>query len=273
MKPYRSLFIILALLLALATPALMHKAFPPAAAQSPNSFAPPADKTELWQIQIYRVKPANMTELTSFLKHELNPARIKGGTKRFDYWATVYGNTTELIAINPMPEGYAQIGQPTAINKALGDGAAALFARAARFYEERLAYVVRYDPALSHTSAKFQGKPDWAILNFLEIAPGQTKAYEDWRKTEFIPADRQGSALARWFTKVRFGGDITRTYLELRLLTSPAEIDQTTPQGAQVQAAMDKLPAGTVARQERRLVRYRPDISIFDGKPVVVAAN
>ena len=273
MKPYRIIFIALALLLALATPALMHKAFPQATAQSGNGFAPPADKTELWQIQVYRVKSSNMAEFVSFIKHEMNPARIKGGMKRLDYWATLYGNTSELIAIEPMAGGYADIGQPTAINKALGDAAGGLFARFSRFYEERLTYIVRYEPSLSFTSAKFQGKPDWAIFNVLELVPGQAKAYSDWRKNEFIPAAQQSIDLARWFAQMRLGGDLTNTYIELRPLSSPAELDVPVSRDTRMQAAIDKFPQGSNARQERRLVRYRPDISIFDGKPVLVAAN
>ncbi len=132
-------------------------------------------------------------------------------------------------------------------------------------------YIVRYEPALSFTSAKFQGKPDWAIFNLLELVPGREKAYEDWRRSEFIPAARQSIDLARWFARLRLGNDIVRTYIEFRPLTSPAELDVPLSQDARMQAAIDKLPAGSVARQDRRLVRYRPDISIFDGK--AVAAN
>ncbi len=279
MKPMhltRIIFIALALLLALATPALMRKAFPQAAAQSANGFAPPADKTELWQIQIYRVKPANRAEFTSFIKHEYNPARIKGGMQRLDYWETVYGNTAEFIGIQPMPEGYAGIGKPTSVNKALGASAANLQARHARLYEDRLTYIVRYEPTLSFTSAKFQGKPDWAILNIEELTPGQTKVYEDWLKNDFIPAERQGNTLARWYARMRFGGDMNNTYWMMRPLSSPAEFDQPAPNAearARAAAVTNKLPVGAMARLERRLVRYRPDISIFDGKPVLVAAN
>ena len=265
--PMRIVFIAVALLLALCTPAMMKKGF--SQSQSATSFAPPVDKEQLWHIQVYRVKPSNMTEFISFIKHEMNPARIKGGANRLDYWETVYGNATELINIAPMPGGYAEIGQPNTVSKALGEGASGLFARQARFIEERLNYIVRYDPTLSFTSAKFQGKPDWAIFNVAELAPGQAKAYEDWLKNDFIPAERQGSSLARWYTKMRFGGDMNNTYLMLRPLSSPAEIEQPAPNAdARARAANvnDKLPAGAIARQDRRRLRYRPDISIFDGK-------
>lgn len=74
-------------------------------------------------------------------------------------------------------------------------------------------------------------------------------------------------------TKVTLGGDITRTFIELRPLTSPADLDIPLSAEPRTQAVIEKRPAGTVARQERRLVRYRADISIFDGKLVVVASN
>lgn len=268
---FRIAFVLSALLLALATPALMRRAFPQAAAQNANRFAPPADKTELWQIQIYRVKPANLGEFASFIKHEMNPVRLKGGTKRLDYWATVYGNTTELISIAPMTEGYAGIGQPNTVNKALGDGAGALFMRFSRFVEERLNYIVRYEPALSFTGAKFQGKPDWAIFNLHEIVPGREQVFLDWRKNEYIPVARQGLDLAHWMGKVVLGGDITRTFIEIRPLASPADLDIPLSAEPRTQAVIEKRPAGTMELHERRLVRYRPDLSIFDGK--VVAAN
>lgn len=39
------------------------------------------------------------------------------------------------------------------------------------------------------------------------------------------------------------------------------------------QKIFDQLPPGVVVAAEAWLLRYRPDISIFDEKPVVVAAN
>ena len=273
MKAYRILFIILALLLALVTPALMRQAFPQAAAQSANSFAPSANKTELWHLRILRVRPSQRAEFISFVKHELNPARIKGGMQRMDYWMTSVGNTTEFINIELWPNGYADISQPGAVGKAMGAGANNLFERQARLFEELHSYVVRYEPTLSFTSAKFQGKPDWAIFNLHEIVPGREQVYLDWRKNEYIPVARQGHDLAHWMGKVTLGGDITRTFIEIRPLTSPAELDIPLSQEPRLQAVIEKRPAGTVSQHERRLVRYRPDISIFDGKPVLVAAN
>jgi hypothetical protein len=247
----------------------MRRAFPHAQAQTGNGFAPPADKQELWHIRIYRVKPG--AEFASFIKHEMNPVRIKGGMQRMDYWTTAVGEQAEIINIFPMPNGYAELGETGAVGKVLGAGAANLFARQARLVEEVHSYVVRYEPTLSFTNAKFQGKPDWAIFNVHEITAGREQVYLDWRAKEYIPAARQGADLAHWFAKVTLGGDITRTFVELRPLASPADLDIPLSADPRLQAVFAKRPPGMVERQERRLVRYRPDISIFDGK--LVAAN
>ena len=141
-----------------------------------------------------------------------------------------------------------------------------------RFIAE--SYIIESVPDCSWTNPKFKGLPKLAILRWQNVAFGRGPEYENYFKNYEIPARRkiaeQSNMLGQWRYHIRFGGD-SSTYLMMRPFENYAELDNTKGLAeilgeAEVKKIYDQLPKGLIVSDDAWILRYRPDLSIVDGK-------
>ncbi|MBI3423076.1 MAG: hypothetical protein HY011_09065 [Acidobacteria bacterium] len=244
-----------------------------------SSFAPltrlataqRAEKKQLLNLTIQHVKPELFAEFSDFTKNTTLPLQLKGGLKAKYVWRSERGDRFDFLTFVPM-ESYATIGTvPDSIRAALGnDAATALYYQTSRkFLTGTEILTVEAQPDLSWTNPKLTGQPQLAIMRWQHAAPGRAGEYESFLKS-YIKSVSQSEMLGQWRFRLRFGGDTT-TYLMLRPLASTAELDAGDPLinklgETEARKIYNQLAPGVLARDEAYLIRFRPDLSIIDGK-------
>ena len=245
----------------------------PTYAQTPNASSgqttaqPPAQGQWL-SVTMVSVKPEMMMEFQNLIKNDTNPALRKGGAKRRDVWqrTPAAGDAFEYIIVAPIDK-LAQFDGPSPLEQGLGrEGFAAWQAKASRLVTSVRRYVMRTRPDMSY-EGKMTGPPKLAVVNSVYVAPGRSQDYENYIKNEYLPVIKQAQVAGYWVAETVFGGHANE-FVTLTLRDNFADIDKG-PVAVQVLGAegarklSQKLPAGTVARMERSLVRYVPELSIM----------
>ena len=138
--------------------------------------------------------------------------------------------------------------------------------RFAQFYEERLAYVIVTRPALSAQlpSLPLAVWPRLARLRITTTAPQREGDFEQWALRELLP---RNTAATEWFAKLRYGGDVNNTFLSWRMSERFSDLDAAFDQQADAQL----LAAGIATCNTDYWLRFRPDLSIVNGKAAAQA--
>ena len=210
-----------------------------------------ASPPQFFQMLVYRnLRPG----YAAFIQRELNPARLKGGVKELYVWSTALGDRNELILLQPV-EDAGDFFQFRA--QEMAPATTAQWMRFAQFYEERLAYVIVTRPELNA-----QLPPIWPRLVRLRItttAPQRDDEFAQWVQRELLP---RNTAATEWFAKLRYGGDVNNTFLSWRMGEHFADLDAAFDRQADAQL----LAAGIATCNTDYWLRYRPDLSIVNGK-------
>lgn len=214
------------------------------------------------------VKPEMMAEFQNLIKNDTNPGLRKGGVLSRDVWqrTAAAGDAFEYIIVAPI-EKMSQFDGPSPLEQGLGkEGFAAWQAKASRLVTSVRRYVMRTHPDMSY-EGKMTGPPKLAVVTTVYVAPGRSQDYENYIKNDYLPVVKQSQAAGFWVAEAIFGGDANE-YISLLLRDNFADIDKG-PVTVQVLGAEgarklgQKLPAGTVTRIERSLIKYVPELSIM----------
>jgi hypothetical protein len=102
------------------------------------------------------------------------------------------------------------------------------------------------------------------VVTFSYVAAGRSADYENYLKTDLLPAIRKAQPVGYVQSRTIFGGDAGE-YVSLRYIDTFAEIDKgpllTQALGAAAAAKINAKIGGLVTRQERRIIRFNPDLS------------
>jgi hypothetical protein len=214
----------------------------------------PHSTPQFFQMVVYRnLRPG----YAAFMQRELNPAQIKGGLQSLSVWSTALGDLSELITLQPV-EGAGDFFQFRVQGNA--PATSAQWLRFTQFYEERLTYVIVTRPELST-----QLPPVWPRLARLRITttePQRDDEFAQWVQRESLPRAAQNTAATEWFAKLRYGGDVNNTFLSWRVGERFSDLDAAFDRQADAQL----LPVGVVTCNTDYWLRYRPDLSIVEGK-------
>ncbi|MBI3423077.1 MAG: hypothetical protein HY011_09070 [Acidobacteria bacterium] len=240
-----------------------------------QTAAPSAEKHQLYNLMIRRPQPGLGDDYDNFVRTEANPLRIKGGIQQMDVWNLTRGGMGGRIFMHPI-EKFADLDHPAGISRVLDAKAAAAFwQKHGRMLANDEAYTLEHLPELSWTSPNYKaGMQKAAVLRFIKVAPGREREYENYFRNVEIPARlklvAQTTMLGQWRYRVRFGGD-SYSYVMLRPMMNFAELDDAKGLrellGAEAaQKLYSQLPPGVVVADEACLLRYRPELSIAEGK-------
>ena len=226
-----------------------------------SSAAP--EPSPFLNISILRVKPKLLTEWRDFHMKEAIPTLRKGGMAELTAWQTTVGEGFEYAFVSPL-ENLAMRDGPSPLEKALGqEGARAFGAKSRRFVTSVHTYVVRTRPDLSYAPPR-SGPPKLAVLSAISVTPGRMLDYENHVKTEVLPIQKKAEALGYWVSQTVFGGD-GNEIVTLNLVDTFADLEKGPAAvrvlGAEGAAKLLAKTAGIVARVERSVIRYDPDLS------------
>ena len=260
----RKLFALALLLAAAFAPGLVRAQ---TTASGTQAAAPqPAARGSWLSVTVVNVKQDMLADFQNFMKTVTNPALRKGGQRWRDVWqqTAAAGSPYEFTIVSPV-DNMAQFDGESALEKALGkDGFAAWQAKASSYVTSVHRYVIRTRPDLSYET-KMTGPPKMAVVTTLSVAPGRGQDYENWVKNEYLPVVRRSKAVGYWVAETVFGGDANE-YVTLTLRDNFADIDKG-PIAVQVLGAEgarqlnQKMPAGAIARAERSIIRFVPELS------------
>ncbi len=234
-----------------------------------------SEKRQLYNVSIQRFKIGTEYEYNDFVKNVMNPLYVKAGLKTRLAWRADRGTRNQIIYFVPIESFGASRDY---LREALGneDAIRLFWQKHGQFLESSEILTVEALPDLSWTNPKFHGQSPVALMRWQTVAYGRNTEYEDFFKNLEIPARRktaeQSNMLGQWRFRLRFGGDVYR-YLMLRPMASYAEQDEGGTKGlgqilgvTEYQKLLDKMPKGVIVQDEAYLLRFRPDLSIVDGK-------
>jgi hypothetical protein len=234
---------------------------------SGKSFVQSASEERLYTVTVYSAKPEMWSEALRFIKGEAVPANVKGGRKHMEVWTSVYGQSYESWFILPL-ENFAALDKPDdVLLKGLGsrEAVAAFWNKARSLNTSVRQFVIRVRPDLSYIKPDAP-TPRLAHFNTVEVAYGRRLEYENWAKSDVLPA----------FKKSGYYGQIRASILGTGAAFSSFSIVP-----AENFAALDKTDAleqvlgkdgaakvttkmqGVITRIERRVLLFRPDLSIL----------
>ncbi len=217
---------------------------------------PRAREPQFFQMMVYRnLRPG----YADFIQRELNPARLKGGLQNLSVWSTALGDRNELITLQPV-EDAGDFFQFRA--QEMAPATTAQWMRFAQFYEERLAYVIVTRPELGEQLPATW--PRLARLRITTTAPQREGDFEQWALRELLP---RNAAATEWFAKLRYGGDVNNVFLSWRMSERFSDLDAAFDQQADAQL----LAAGIATCNTDYWLRYRPDLSIVNGRAAAQA--
>jgi hypothetical protein len=231
-----------------------------AAAAKPAAQAPAP--RQLLSIQFLRIKPGMGAEWREFRKNETLLMLQKAGVKQQTLWNTaVFGEGGYLI-VTPI-ESLAQYDSPAPAVRALGqEGAAAYGAKGARFIESAHSIAIETRPDLS-----LPPKPDdqakFIIFTTTTVTQGYAAEYENFIKTQVLPAIKQAAPKGYLVGQLVYGGNLNQ-YVAATLLDSFADL-------AKYREALNKEIAATkltgkgagIVSRENALYRLVPDLSVM----------
>lgn len=228
------------------------------------SFAQsPTPAPQLSRVQHITLNPGVRVEWMKFYQTEMLPALKKGGVKQSIVLQVTQGDLRQFSIITPLAS-FAELDEPSALNKALGQEAAqALTTKASRFYAEWRSSILvgRPEMGIAPTSTE---PAKLAIATRLTITPGRTAEYEKAFKENFLPAAKKTNVKGVLVAKMVTGGD-TDEYRRLLLFDSHADMVKYQTDYTKAIAELKltpAAPAGIIAHHESLIVRFVPELSI-----------
>ena len=216
-----------------------------------------------YSINVVSVRPERLDDWLALQRNEAIPALQKAGVRERGAWVSVYGDGFEYFFATPLAK-MADRDQPGPFVRALGeDGARAYNAKLRGMVERTRAIAIQALPDMSIVPPP-SFEPKLAVLTFSYVAPGRGPDYENYLKTDLLPAIRKAQPAGFLHSRTIFGGDAGE-YVSLRYIDSFAEIDKgpllTQAVGAAAAGRITAKAAGMLTRQERKIYRFVPNLS------------
>jgi hypothetical protein len=217
----------------------------------------------LMNVTVVQIKPDLVNEWMEFQKSDTIPTLQKGGVKERTGVTTVIGPAFEYVFLTPATNFAARDGD-SPIVKALGqEGARAYAAKNRRFIASQRTYVVRVRTDLSYQPDPSAQLPV-AVVSEYTITPGHTADFENYIKSDVMPAHKQVKSGGYEVYQGLFGGE-PNTFVVANFLHNFAELDNgpavTRAYGAAKAAAVQQKLAGFVTHIERTVSHYVPELS------------
>jgi len=233
------------------------------AAQQSSSQPTDTSKMPLVNVTVVQIKPDLVNEWLEFQKTETIPALQKAGVRERTGVATVIGPSFEYVLLTPTT-GFAARDQGNPIVKALGeDGARAYAQKNRRFIASQRTYVVRARTDLSLPPAQGSQLPVGVVSEYT-VTPGHAPDFENYIKTDVMPANKQMKTGGSMVYQGLFGGE-PNTFVVANLVRDFAELDKgpaiTRAYGPAKAAAIQQKLAGFVTHVERTVSREVPELT------------
>jgi hypothetical protein len=220
-------------------------------------------KMPLVNITIVQIRPELANEWLEFQKSDTIPTLKKAGVTQRSAFATVIGPSFEYALLTPAAN-LAERDGDNPIVKALGqDGARAYAQKSRRFIASQRTSVVRLRTDLTYRPDPNAQLPI-VVVSAYSIAAGHAADFENYIKTDLIPAHKQLTTGGLAVYQGLFGGDGSE-FIVATLARDFAELDKGPAMrlayGAERAAAIQKKLAGIVAHVERTVVRAMPELT------------
>jgi len=232
------------------------------AGQTTPSSAP---QRNWYSVTVTTVKPDHIADWLQIQKAETVPMQQKGGIKQRDTWASgaPFGEGNTYAIVTPIDK-FATYDMPNLARRILGDAAAQTYQnKLAAMTLSRRTFAVQDRAELSIApgpNAKFVA----AILTDTTIVSGHAEQYEAYVKGDLLPLLKKDNVVGYSVSRTTFGGDANE-YHSVMLISSFADIDRGPAQTRLLKpaeaAAMAAKVTPHVARVERTILRYVPDLS------------
>jgi hypothetical protein len=232
-----------------------------------KSFVQSANEERLYQVTVYSAKPEMWSEALRFIKDEVVPANVKGGRKHMEVWTSVFGQAYESWFILPL-ENFAALDKPDeTLLKGMGsrEAVAAFWNKARNYNTSVRQFVIRVRPEQSYIKPN---APTPRLANFgtVEVTYGRRLDYENWAKSDVLPAYKKAGQYGQLRASV-LGADAAFSSLTITPQENFAALDQ--PDvfdqafGKEGAAKVYAKMQGVITRIERRVLIFRPDLSIL----------
>ena len=244
----------------------------PAAAFAQNgasgkSFVQAASEERLFTVTVYSAKPEKWSEALQFIKNEIVPAHSKGGRKHMEVWTSDFGQGFEAWFITPL-ENFAARDKPgEVLLKGLGsrEAVAAFANKWNSLINGSHRFVIRVRPDLSYIKPNAP-TPRLAYFNTVEVAYGRRSEYDQWVKAEILPNQRKAGDYGQLRTLIHgtgaaFSSLTIEPYENFAALDKPSGTEKAL--GREAMAKVQAKMQGVVTRIERRVLLFRPDLSIL----------
>lgn len=242
--------ILLAILLAIATPALQ-----------PNAVAqqPPADRTN--SVLLVSVKPDMLDEWTDLVKNEVLPALKKAGIPSVLAMQTALGNSSEFLFVTPL-EKMSMLDLPPVLDRALGkEGGARLSAKLRKCTVASRTYLATTVGSLSNPADKTL---PIRVYSRYRISPGKTAEYENYIKTEVLPHYKKAGVVMS-FGRRGFGAPAAGEVVISTQYENFAALEGGPPLrkilGEDAYAKLQSKAIGLRVLMDTIVRRHRPDLS------------
>jgi hypothetical protein len=240
-----------------------------AVAQATGPAVSDVSKMPLLNITIVQIKPELANEWLEFQKNETIPNLKKSGVTQRSAFATAIGPSFEYAFLTPAAN-LAERDRDNPIVKALGqDGARAYAQKSRRFIASQRTSVVRLRTDLMYRPDPSAQLP-LVVVSAYSIAAGRAADFENYIKTDVIPAHKQLTTAGLVVYQSLFGGDGSE-FIVATLAHDFAELDKgpavRLAYGAERRAAIQRKLAGVVAHVERTVVREVPELTFRIATP------
>ena len=240
-----------------------------AVAQATGPAVADVSKMPLVSVTIVQIKPELANEWLEFQKNETIPTLKKGGVTQRNAFATAIGPSFEYAFLTPAAN-LAERDRDNPIVKALGqDGARSYAQKSRRFIASQRTSVVRLRTDLTYLPEPNAQLP-MVVVSAYSIAVGRAADFENYIKTDLIPAHKQLTTGGVAVYQGLFGGDGSE-FIVATLAHDFAELDKgpatRLAYGTERAAAIQKKLAGVVAHVERTVVRVVPELTFRTATP------
>ena len=229
-----------------------------------SASAQPAPAPVRMSVQIVNVKPESVNDWLALQQSETIPALRKIKAPARDAWTTAnFGEAFQYFFSQPLDKFAAYDNPDGPIVRALGQ-------EAARIYNDKLRKMILSQQTLAITIMPESiipppsYVPKFMVLNFAYAVPGRATDYETYLRNDLMPVIRKAKPAGYVLSRTLHGGDANE-FVNARYMEKMAELDgpnlQTQAIGAEAANKMGAKTAGMLARQERRVYRYLPNLS------------
>jgi hypothetical protein len=220
-----------------------------------------AEQPQFIRISEIRIKPDSMREWVDIQKTEAIPMEKKAGRP----WRQVWSSGNEFfdrIVVEPIGSLADLDGQNMAVKVLGAEASAALHARIQRLVTGVRSTIATTRPDLGYGA--MPAAPRLAILTIIDATNGHNRDFEDFMRTEVVPALKKGGAPWCSVVQIVYGDDANR-YLAFVPIASYTELAKGSPLeralGAEGVRKLSDKSRAFVSRVERRLIRHLGDLS------------